>query len=136
MLVAGQCIAPAQGGAGGMVDFGVEDADLDSGALEIAGKFAARPPIHVAMAKQLIDGVHGDQIRRGIREELVAISALYKTEDRQEARAARNEKRDPVFKGRSEEHTSELQSLMRTSYAVFCLTKKTARNSSSRSATH
>src|SRR3546814_6416847 len=26
--------------------------------------------------------------------------------------------------GRSEEHTSELQSLMRTSYAVFCLTNK------------
>src|SRR3546814_9931916 len=25
---------------------------------------------------------------------------------------------------RSEEHTSELQSLMRTSYAAFCLTKK------------
>src|SRR3546814_7057750 len=28
------------------------------------------------------------------------------------------------LKGRSEEHTSELQSLMRTSYAVFCLKKK------------
>src|SRR3546814_7781766 len=27
---------------------------------------------------------------------------------------------------RSEEHTSELQSLMRISYAVFCLKKKTA----------
>src|SRR3546814_6492345 len=27
--------------------------------------------------------------------------------------------------GRSEEHTSELQSLMRISYAVFCLRKKT-----------
>src|SRR3546814_5035725 len=27
---------------------------------------------------------------------------------------------------RSEEHTSELQTLMRTSYAVFCLTKKTS----------
>src|SRR3546814_5831795 len=27
--------------------------------------------------------------------------------------------------GRSEEHTSELQSLMRNSYAVFCLKKKT-----------
>src|SRR3546814_1453995 len=26
---------------------------------------------------------------------------------------------------RSDEHTSDLQSLMRTSYAVFCLTKKT-----------
>src|SRR3546814_4096465 len=29
---------------------------------------------------------------------------------------------------RSEEHTSELQSLMRTSYAVFCLKKKKARH--------
>src|SRR3546814_9344041 len=29
---------------------------------------------------------------------------------------------------RSEEHTSELQSLMRTSYAVFCLKKKTTHN--------
>src|SRR3546814_5721529 len=28
------------------------------------------------------------------------------------------------FFGRSEEHTSELQSLMRISYAVFCLKKK------------
>src|SRR3546814_4754457 len=29
-----------------------------------------------------------------------------------------------VAPGRSEEHTSELQSLMRISYAVFCLKKK------------
>src|SRR3546814_7775308 len=28
------------------------------------------------------------------------------------------------MRGRSEEHTSELQSLMRISYAVFCLNKK------------
>src|SRR3546814_8255939 len=28
-------------------------------------------------------------------------------------------------RNRSEEHTTELQSLMRTSYAVFCLNKKT-----------
>src|SRR3546814_3438714 len=31
----------------------------------------------------------------------------------------------PREHGRSEEHTSELQSLMRISYAVFCLKKKT-----------
>src|SRR3546814_9079790 len=29
-----------------------------------------------------------------------------------------------LFRNRSEEHTSELQSLMRISYAVFCLKKK------------
>src|SRR3546814_2986824 len=35
-----------------------------------------------------------------------------------------------VFNGglRSEEHTSELQSLMSSSYAVFCCTKKTVTN--------
>src|SRR3546814_10030567 len=32
--------------------------------------------------------------------------------------------RRPVGLGRSEEHTSELQSLMRISYAVFCLKNK------------
>src|SRR3546814_5889884 len=38
-------------------------------------------------------------------------------------RTALTEMRDRTF--RSEEHTSELQSLMRISYAVFCLNKKT-----------
>src|SRR3546814_7975418 len=39
------------------------------------------------------------------------------------ARAPRGARR-----GRSEEHTSELQSLMRISYAVFCLKKKKQTN--------
>src|SRR3546814_6096107 len=34
------------------------------------------------------------------------------------------ERHDQPHWARSEEHTSELQSLMRTSYAVFCLKKK------------
>src|SRR3546814_3370512 len=36
---------------------------------------------------------------------------------------------------RSEEHTSELQSLMRISYAVFCLKKKTNKNSTKNNTT-
>src|SRR3546814_3599900 len=39
-----------------------------------------------------------------------------------ERRVARDDQHRPS--GRSEEHTSELQSLMRISYAVFCLKKK------------
>src|SRR3546814_5940434 len=35
---------------------------------------------------------------------------------------------------RSEEHTSELQSLMRNSYAVFCLNKKNKKNTKNRHA--
>src|SRR3546814_3689843 len=38
-------------------------------------------------------------------------------------------RRFPLPLGRSEEHTSELQSLMRISYAVFCLKKKTNKKS-------
>src|SRR3546814_4514690 len=39
--------------------------------------------------------------------------------------ARRRKGRGRTAAGRSEEHTSELQSLMRISYAVFCLKKKT-----------
>src|SRR3546814_1863478 len=38
--------------------------------------------------------------------------------------ASRSTMVPPSCSARSEEHTSELQSLMRISYAVFCLTKK------------
>src|SRR3546814_7170148 len=40
------------------------------------------------------------------------------------AQAARSRGVEPRALARSEEHTSELQSLMRISYAVFCLKKK------------
>src|SRR3546814_10060310 len=39
-------------------------------------------------------------------------------------RNGRAPRRPPAGMNRSEEHTSELQSLMRISYAVFCLKKK------------
>src|SRR3546814_7880638 len=38
--------------------------------------------------------------------------------------------------GRSEEHTSELQSLMRISYAVFCLKKKKTKTYKSKEQSH
>src|SRR3546814_9512521 len=50
---------------------------------------------------------------------------LTKSEQRQHLG---NDTKDRIISNvyRSEEHTSELQSLMRISYAVFCLKKKTA----------
>src|SRR3546814_7054108 len=42
-----------------------------------------------------------------------------------EQRAGTTYRLQPLPEPRSEEHTSELQSLMRISYAVFCLKKKT-----------
>src|SRR3546814_5753529 len=43
------------------------------------------------------------------------------------AKAHEEPKEEEPFGWRSEEHTSELQSLMRISYAVFCLKKKNKR---------
>src|SRR3546814_3142927 len=50
--------------------------------------------------------------------------------DRREDRSGAVRPHAICLRGRSEEHTSELQSLMRSSYAVFCLKKKN--NSTSR----
>src|SRR3546814_5210687 len=59
-------------------------------------------------------------LARGDRVELRGFGAF--SVRRRDARAGRNPRTgDPV---RSEEHTSELQSLMRISYAVFCLKNK------------
>src|SRR3546814_1536409 len=45
-------------------------------------------------------------------------------EDHRSVRSAAERRHEAVRGIRSEEHTSELQSLMRISYAVFCLNKK------------
>src|SRR3546814_4068922 len=79
-----------------------------------------------------------------LREKLRKIEALYagaKTDGEKSAAGAAAERirvkfenaskqeRAEEFKFRSEEHTSELQSLMRISYAVFCLKKNTDKQS-------
>src|SRR3546814_4689223 len=68
----------------------------------------------------LVDGHAGDDPRTGkVRRRPALLLRLRPST----ARAARQDDRI-----RSEEHTSELQSLMRISYAVFCLKKKKSQN--------
>src|SRR3546814_3465316 len=59
-----------------------------------------------------------------------ALSSPAFAQDAAPADVAGGEDAIVVTAARSEEHTSELQSLMRISYAVFCLKKKTNRRSS------
>src|SRR3546814_2627174 len=58
------------------------------------------------------------RIGNGNREQVETIHVINKREARTIAKAM------GATPWRSEEHTSELQSLMRISYAVFCLQKK------------
>src|SRR3546814_5833424 len=58
------------------------------------------------------------------------ISTAARRRTRNQARRVRHPRAVAVRAVRSEEHTSELQSLMRISYAVFCLKKKKSPNPS------
>ncbi len=99
MVMTGELVDAERAMQWGLIDFLVPDDEVDALALQIAKRIAAQPPVHVAAAKQLCDGVHGQQIRQGMKNELLAISLLYKTEDREEARAARREGRTPTYSG-------------------------------------
>src|SRR3546814_9964043 len=84
----------------------------------------------------------GEEVKRRIMLGTFVLSAGYYDAYYSKAQKVRRLIRDALFKlletydfvllptaptpARSEEHTSELQSLMRISYAVFCLKKKTA----------
>src|SRR3546814_2775223 len=67
----------------------------------------------------------GFQIEVDPLEEWVGVENLYMVNPFREGCDFTNDSREYVHTTRSEEHTSELQSLMRSSYAVFCLTTKT-----------
>src|SRR3546814_5869269 len=66
-------------------------------------------------AYALLAGAHGVDFRRNYRVLLRGSAVL---------QCSRPAHPVGVMQPRSEEHTSELQSLMRISYAVFCLKKK------------
>src|SRR3546814_5441499 len=96
------------------VAYRVESPELTALRDELAEAFAGllvpqdqgRPRFHITVQNKVEPAeakALADELRRAFRPRPLAIAGL----------------------ARSEEHTSELQSLMRISYAVFCLKKKT-----------
>src|SRR3546814_5866234 len=78
----------------------------------LAADMAALAPQRPGTVDLYAIGFAGDSTEDVFRNEVDYLDTL--ASDRLDARVSR----------RSEEHTSELQSLMRNSYAVFCLKKK------------
>src|SRR3546814_10020225 len=90
--------------------------DLDSRRDDVDGGLLGRASLHARRpADDLASGAEQDGVQRGFEDRRRCI-----VRDRDRKRPARPRNLD-----RSEEHTSELQSLMRISYAVFCLKKNT-----------
>src|SRR3546814_10866064 len=67
-------------------------------------------------------GARADEDRAGIVE--VRLPLFLRRAQRIQYAVAAVDRNDAAAPGRSAEHTSELQSLMRISYAVFCLQKQ------------
>src|SRR3546814_3725541 len=83
--------------------------------VDIQGKFAV-------LARLLSPAMKGRARRVSENEPALLFAETPEVRDRQERAEVWSAQTTTI---RSEEHTSELQSLMRISYAVFCLKKKT-----------
>lgn len=100
LVMTGEAVPAARAFELGICDWLVEDDELDAQALAIARKIASGPPQALAMAKQLVDNAWIDTYRNGLRQELLAISTLFRSDDYAEARAALREQRRPTYHGR------------------------------------
>src|SRR3546814_4317576 len=79
------------------------------------------------IAEEYPEGFHGADTDEHVIRALVAIAGFMASAEADRARRTDGQlgdRLDPPAKWRSEEHTSELPSLMRNSYYVICLKKK------------
>jgi enoyl-CoA hydratase len=83
----------------GLVNRVVPDAALAGEAAGLARTIAAKPPLAVRFAKEVIDRGLQTDLESGLEHELYAASILFDTEDRREGMRAFVEKRRPDFKG-------------------------------------
>src|SRR3546814_6106930 len=107
----------------GLVSEVVDKGAAVDAALALAQEVAEKSPQAVRLSKRLIRDAQVSTLENALSMGSMAQAVVTGSPDQREAVAALIGKRPAKF-GRSEEHTSELQSLMRISYAVFCLKKK------------
>src|SRR3546814_7888615 len=100
--------------------------DQETGAASFSGVLAAVPDLDPEIGYTVMQAIfdHAEDVRSlGVQFEDIRLDfgAKYLVDGFPINKGAARCRR---VAGRSEEHTSELQSLMRISYAVFCLQKK------------
>src|SRR3546814_2973319 len=101
---------------------------VDQCAIAAVGRVSA----HARLGARVEGGAALGQRAEGRRDRIDRRLLADVADDPNLDRAVREAVGDGGFELRSEEHTSELQSLMRISYAVFCLqTKNTCKQSQS-----
>src|SRR3546814_9785409 len=118
-----------EGGAGRRDWLGVPRSGLEG--VGRRGERAHRADLHGVAAEVVGEGVVGERVDLCLVAPLLEVDEGVAGDVLREAGAEVAEDAALAVEGdevRSEEHTSELQSLMRKSYAVFCLKKKNINN--------
>src|SRR3546814_4789565 len=87
-------------------------------------RWAASPPMATPSAGSLPSGISDLQPKAPLGAYRPIAPVCPQPAEHRPLQSREFEMRHPCEPVRSEEHTSELQSLMRISYAVFCLKKK------------
>jgi enoyl-CoA hydratase len=100
LIFTGQRLAAAQALELGLVNRVVPADGLMAAAGELARQIAAKPPLAVRLAKQVINKGLQTDTETAMEFELYAASILFDTDDRKEGMRAFVEKRAPQFKGR------------------------------------
>jgi enoyl-CoA hydratase len=96
MILTGQPVAAVDAAAWGLVSAVVPAADLEAATAELAAQIAAKAPVAVQVAKQLIDGLRP---RSAASLEALGGGLTAYTDDAREGQAAFRERRTPEYGG-------------------------------------
>jgi enoyl-CoA hydratase/carnithine racemase len=99
LLMSGDRIDAQTSLSWGLVDWLVPVDEVDDYGLDLAARLAARAPLPVALAKELVNQFDDAAIAIGFRSERLAQLALFHTADYREAKLARTERRAARFTG-------------------------------------
>jgi len=99
MVLTGRPMSAEEALGHGVVSRIVPPDELDATVREMAEKIAAAPAVTVNMARRVLGHLAEPQIRTSMADELVYQTFINKSDDYAEMKAARDEGREPVYKG-------------------------------------
>jgi enoyl-CoA hydratase len=99
MVLTGRVLSAEEALAHGVVSRVVPPDRLDEVAREMADRIAAAPKVTVNLARRVIRNLSEPEVRRSMADELIYQTAVTRSDDYAELRAARAEDRDPRYTG-------------------------------------
>ena len=84
----------------GVISRLVPEAELEEASLALCREIASHPPFAVKMFRRTLSRMANPLVQRAMQEESMGMAAIYETEDHAELKRAREEGREPRYRGR------------------------------------